>query len=161
MSPNGGYHLSLHPRAFSDGGSYGLCREAQDHAAEIKLRAERKAGEMLKQLERGKTGPQIVVPGGGRNSEYQNTLVEIDTSKGQANRWQAVASLPQEVFDEEVEAAKSDTDRELTTALMVRRSRAHTAQTFAFNPTDDGSARNARGATGPRTDRAGEAQRFR
>lgn len=59
---------------------------------------------MLKELERGKTGPKTITPSGGRNSEYARALDQANTSTQEASRWQAVASLPDEVFDEAGEA---------------------------------------------------------
>ena len=60
--------------------------------AEIKLLAERKAGEMLRDMEMNKgtrLGGNIVQPPGD-----EPTLSEIGVSKSQSSRWQAVASVP-------------------------------------------------------------------
>lgn len=67
---------------------------AQNHAAELRLRAERKAGELLAELERDKGGSgkfgtvhssleQTVSP-------YRTVLTENDIAPTTAHRWQVV-----------------------------------------------------------------------
>jgi hypothetical protein len=66
--------------------------DAQNHAAELKLRAERKAGEILKQLDHGNHG-------GDRKSrfqdgilnEYREVLEEQSIASTTAHRWQSLA----------------------------------------------------------------------
>jgi len=78
--------------------------EAQNHAAEIKLRAERRAGELLRDMEKNK--------GGRPTDETDNTLLpvtppklsEIGISKMQSSRWQALADIPDARFEEAIEA---------------------------------------------------------
>jgi hypothetical protein len=106
--------------------------EIQNHCAEIKLRAERKGGDLLgemrvKGLRRTK---------GGRNngshdvtdskpSKYGNlvapppTLKDLGLEKMEAHRWQAEASVPEEKFERLVKEC-ADTKQELTqNALLV------------------------------------------
>jgi phage N-6-adenine-methyltransferase len=95
--------------------------EAQNSAATIKLRAERKAGELLAGLERerggsGRFGSSIDVQ---TASPYAATLAETDTSRQQANRWQAVAQMPEEKFEAYIEETIEAGD-ELTTAGVLR-----------------------------------------
>ena len=83
-------------RTYARAAKLGL--EAANHAAEVKLRAERKAGELLGQLERsplsngGDTRPasQAVTP----PSEYSAVLEESDINRMTAHRWQTVAQVP-------------------------------------------------------------------
>lgn len=58
--------------------------------------AERKAGEMLKELERDQGGSGRFGSGNGAQtaSKYKAALDGADVERRQANRWQAVASLP-------------------------------------------------------------------
>lgn len=68
--------------------------EAQNHAAEVKLRAERKAGEMLGRLERGEAGrPEKNHPDVGTISEYQKVLEDTSTTTQDASRWQKIAGM--------------------------------------------------------------------
>src|SRR3990167_944596 len=63
--------------------------EAANHAAEVKLRAERKAGEMLAQLERGKPGPKELHSNLEYNSSaYRAVLDEQKIPTTAAHRWQ-------------------------------------------------------------------------
>lgn len=64
--------------------------ELQNTAAEIKLRAERRAGETLaKTLKRG-----------GDPKSHEVTLLDLGVSKMQSSRWQAIASVPIQPFEE-------------------------------------------------------------
>jgi 16S rRNA G966 N2-methylase RsmD len=88
-------------------------------AAEIRLKAERKAGELLKQLDKGVGGR---VNSGTRarvDSEYKETLDENEISRRKANRWQDMAEIPQDRFDDYIEATKSAKD-ELSQAGVLR-----------------------------------------
>ena len=69
--------------------------EAQNHAATIKLRAERKAGELLAELER-KPGKRTdrTSSSAGQGSPYAAALADAEATRQDANRWQTVASLP-------------------------------------------------------------------
>lgn len=95
----------------------GQCAEAAEWATEIRVRAERRAGEMLAaQREAGmmNTGArgQLVGPGviGGHAEvppiDNAPTLAEIGISKNQSSRWQKLAAIPETQFEQAVEAAK-------------------------------------------------------
>ena len=66
--------------------------DAQNHAAEVKIRAERKAGDLLKQLGR-KPGERTDKPHSivERGSEYREVLEEQDIPTTTAHRWQQAA----------------------------------------------------------------------
>ena len=100
--------------------------EAANHAAEVKLRAERKAGELLQQLERapgpgrGNTEEKIFQAGKSfPESEYRAVLTDSDIAPTTAHRWQTVAQVPEEVFEEHVAEVKQE-QRELTSAGLLR-----------------------------------------
>lgn len=102
-------------------------RQANDsdlikYATEIRVRAQRRAGEMLAQTEKA-TGAKgigpIAVTEGNRNQPVPATLEEIGVTKKQSSNWQALASMTEEHFEAAVEAAK-DTAGEVTTAFMLR-----------------------------------------
>jgi hypothetical protein len=113
----------------------GLGTEAQNYAVEIKLRAERRMGEMLKQTKKNKGGrPEEtgIYPDTG----LPPTLEEIGISKVQSSRWQAMAAVPAEKFEAYV--ADNRKDRELTTAgvmdLVKDNRKIEKVNTLPFDP---------------------------
>lgn len=98
-------------------------RQANDsdlikYATEIRVRAQRRAGEMLAQTEKAPAGRPAV----NRSSDTTNspaTLADMGITKDQSSNWQALASMSDEHFEAAVEAAK-DTAGEVTTAFMLR-----------------------------------------
>ena len=125
-------------RTYARAAKLGL--EAANHAAEVKLRAERKAGELLQQLERsplsngGDTRPasQAVTP----PSEYSAVLEESDINRMTAHRWQTVAQVPDEVFEEHVATVQQE-QRELTSAGLLRLASEIKQAAEAVAPTPD------------------------
>lgn len=100
--------------------------EAQNHAAEIKLRAQRKAGEILADMDKAKGA---AVPGWNKTVlpnetpfDQPKTYDEIGITRKDAHVWQTIAALPEEKFEQIVEETKSE-DRELSTAALYRESR--------------------------------------
>lgn len=98
----------------------GLGQDAMNEAAEIKLRAERKAGEALAAMEKqhGARTPQ-------RNSPEESRpprLTDIGITPKQSMNWQAEASLPEPVFEQHITETKAAGDP-LTTAGVVRLAR--------------------------------------
>lgn len=74
---------------------------AERHAEEIKLRAQRKAGDYLAKLEKGKPGrPGNTRKVGGYSSEYRKAIEETGISERSAERLQQVASIPAPRFRE-------------------------------------------------------------
>jgi N6-adenosine-specific RNA methylase IME4 len=96
--------------------------EAQNHAAEVKIRAERKAGELLKNLDKsdgGKPTHTAYSSNVGRVSGYRAVLEDTETSYQTANRWQQVAALPEDKFEKYI-AETTAASQELTTAGVLR-----------------------------------------
>lgn len=101
-------------------------RQAKDEAliawaTEIKVRAERKCGEMLRDA--AESG-QRAMPGGDKKSSSHDTrmiptLKNIGLTYDQSSRYQKIASIPEEVFEAAIDAAKSVVG-EVTTARMLR-----------------------------------------
>ena len=89
----------------------GLGLDAQNQVAELKLRAERRAGQMLAEfgLHGGKRG--------SRNNRLK--LDDLGISKDQSSRWQLLARVNDRRFDEFIESICSN-HQELTTALALR-----------------------------------------
>lgn len=81
-------------------------------ATEIKVRAERRAGQMLAELGL-KPGPKTI----------SSSVLPIEISKTQSSRWQKLAAVPEDQFEQAVAAAK-EVAGEVTTAAMLRVERA-------------------------------------
>ena len=87
---------------------------------EIKVRAERKAGEMLAQMPK-----QQGARGTGKKVESRwvtPLLSELGISKNQSARWQKLAAVPEKRFEQAVAAAK-EVAGEVTAAAMLRANR--------------------------------------
>lgn len=111
--------------------------KAQNHAAEIKLRAQRRAGEILSKMEKNK-GTRNQLQGSERlefiNSsgayiveapENQSpTLKEIGINYRDASYWQSIASLPDYIFEDYISTSK-DKGQEITTAGVIREANKH------------------------------------
>jgi N6-adenosine-specific RNA methylase IME4 len=112
-------------RVYAEQANKGL--EIQNQCAEIKLRAERRVGELLLKMERAT--PQTANPTGlpmsnvGHGSEYGETLNELKTTRQDAHRWQIESSVPEEVFERYITQTKAKSE-ELTSkgvlALAIR-----------------------------------------
>jgi phage N-6-adenine-methyltransferase len=90
--------------------------EAANAAAEIKLRAERKAGEMLAGMEKN--------PGGGDQSTGNGVLPvpsldDLGIDKMQSSRWQREAKVPEDQFEAYVESC-NESSQELTQAGLLK-----------------------------------------
>jgi N6-adenosine-specific RNA methylase IME4 len=97
--------------------------EMQNDAAEIGLRAERRAGEMLKE---GAQNGDRQMRGGDRKSNNHDerlisppTLKEIGITQNQSTRWQSIASIPEEEFENAIGQAKI-AGQELTRSMLHR-----------------------------------------
>lgn len=97
--------------------------EVQNQAAEVALRARRKAGELLADV------PRESGAGGGRPSEtssraetrftpYQKVLDEADLPRPTAARFEQLARIPEEEFERHVTGTRAD---DITTAAALRK----------------------------------------
>lgn len=82
--------------------------ENQNMIAEIKLRAERRAGELIKEMPKA-TGAMGNPNGQGApivrshdETAQPPTLNDLGITKSQSSRWQSIASVPEEVFEAEI-----------------------------------------------------------
>ena len=105
--------------------------KAQNHAAEIKLRAQRRAGEILGAMDknvgtRGRlenfnpSGGSVVNP----PEDQPPTYDDLGISKFDAHNWRSVAILPDYKFEDYIESSK-ESGREITTAGVVREANKH------------------------------------
>ncbi len=92
--------------------------EIQNRAAEIKLRAERRAGELIRELDLARGKRTDLVP---RRDQVngKKTLAELGINKNESSRWQQVASLSQRVFEKHISDSKR-CGRELTSAGTIK-----------------------------------------
>jgi hypothetical protein len=93
--------------------SAALGLEIQNQAAEVKLRAERRGGQLL---------ASIITRGGDRKSNARAEslkLADLGIEHNQSARWQREAAVPEEVFEEYVASAKKS-GKDLTTQGLLR-----------------------------------------
>lgn len=86
-----------------------------NRCAEIRIRAERKAGEMIR------ANPQIR-QGGDRKSKYHDDTLKLDDlgiSKLQSSRWQKLANIPEETI-EQYFAEPENEEREVTAVGLAQ-----------------------------------------
>lgn len=98
-------------------------RQAKDseliqYATEIKVRAERRCGELLATVDRS-PGARTDATSSKPETRYQETLRENDLHPATADRYQQLAAMPDEHFETAVATAKA-TAGEVTTAFMLR-----------------------------------------
>lgn len=102
-------------RLYVRAAGYGL--EMQNDVAEIKLRAERRAGELLAQMPKNEGGR----PGDNQSQAATGLpprLADLGIDRDQSSRWQQIARVPEPVFEQHVSSFKADR-QELTTASVL------------------------------------------
>src|SRR5229473_4862629 len=88
----------------------GQSLEVQNRCAEIKLRAERRAGEILSEMEKNKGARG---KGVRFHDESAPTLAELGISQAQSHRWQKIAGIPVREFEGFIRERKRE-GKELT-----------------------------------------------
>lgn len=84
--------------------------EAETRAAEVRIRAERRAGELLRVMAR--QGERDPGKGGDRKSRSQRETVklsDLSITKTQSSRWQALAAVPEKDFESALKGGKPST----------------------------------------------------
>jgi hypothetical protein len=89
--------------------------EAERRACSIRLRAEKKAGQLDKQREKAKGGRPSKTPSTEKGVSTP-TLADLGVSPKQAHDWRKLADVP----DDQFEAALNDPTRKPTTAGIIR-----------------------------------------
>ncbi len=80
--------------------------------SESRIRAERRAGELLRDMEKAKGAPGNQHTGKvDRSSDVTGPppLSDLGISKQQSSNWQRLATVPQEIFDDELKHASRPT----------------------------------------------------
>jgi N6-adenosine-specific RNA methylase IME4 len=103
-------------RTYARAAKLGL--EAYNHAAEVKARAERKAGEFLKQLDHGQEGRPSKLYQADKVSDFKEVIEENNIPVASAYRWQQVAEMPELVFEKHLEEMRGE--RPITTSGMIK-----------------------------------------
>jgi N6-adenosine-specific RNA methylase IME4 len=94
--------------------------ENQNMMAEIKLRAERRCGELLGDMEKRDGGDaQRARSQHVTESEIPPTLSDMGISRMQSSRWQAIAAVPEPIFEEHLATVRAEA-AELTSAGVLR-----------------------------------------
>lgn len=98
-----------------------MSRPVQNRWAEINLRAERGGGQALAAIPRRPLGGNLPL---ARHDDalgdgYLATLEDVGLSEPTARRWQAIAAIPEERFEEIIRRVLEEDD-ELTTALVLK-----------------------------------------
>jgi len=102
--------------------------EAEAQAREVRMRAERKVGELLRDQ---KASGERASAGGNRGNQHTGgivvsddnaTLSDLGVTRDQSSQWQQLAEIPEEEFDEYLD----DRDSKPTTGSILRRHRRRT-----------------------------------
>ncbi len=93
--------------------------EMQNDIAEIKIRAERRAGELLKERDQNKGGRPADNPLRVARGFEPEPLSDLGINYTQSHRWQSIADIPEPVFEQHIESVKARGD-ELTSAGVLR-----------------------------------------
>lgn len=103
-------------------------------ATEIKVRAERRAGQMLAEMPKRDGGDAARVKARSHDvTEVPATLADLGVTKNESSRWQKLAAVTDEQFESAVAAAK-DVAGEVTTAAMLRAAKAADPEKPAAEP---------------------------
>lgn len=101
-----------------------------NRVTEIKLRAERRAGEILRETELN-TGTKGQLNGRSSGGDIVSLpesdlpkLTDVGVTAKQSSRWQMLASLPEDIFESTIEEYK-ERENEITTAVLMGIAREH------------------------------------
>lgn len=94
----------------------------QNQAAEIKLRAERKAGQLLSEMEKQNGSRGVGKKVEGQDVSPLSTLSDLGITPKQSSRWQAEATVSEEDFDSLVDEINKSGE-ELTQASLLKKAR--------------------------------------
>lgn len=87
--------------------------DAAAHANEIRLRAERRIGELLREKVRPGGSPEALSSGA--------TKLPPEVTRDQSSKWQKIAQLPEDVFEEEVSKPDATTTSVVARAQVEQR----------------------------------------
>jgi len=94
--------------------------DLQNWAAEIRLRAERRAGELLREMK--ERGERDTGSGGDRKSQSTPATVklpDLGITRDQSSKWQKIAAIPEKHFNATL-SAMHEAGAEVTTTALLR-----------------------------------------
>lgn len=83
--------------------------DAEQHACEIRLRAERKVGKLLSEMEKAKGGKSEQKLYRSHDSTGNKSLKDMGISKNQSSKWQKLGKIPDEEFEEKLQKGAKPT----------------------------------------------------
>lgn len=86
-------------------------------AMEVKLRIDRKSGELLRGMEKAKG---TLLRGNTMQPREETSLADLGIAKHESHRWQKIAAIPEDEFTAYV-SEFTDEKRELTSAAVMRK----------------------------------------
>lgn len=98
-----------------------LGQEAVNHAARLRVDAERKAGEVLLETPK-QTGGDAMRARSNDSTEVPPRLSELGINKQQSSAWQAMARMPDTAYQRHIKA-KIEADKPITTEGIVKEAR--------------------------------------
>ncbi len=115
--------------------------EAQNAAAEVKIRAERRAGEILAEMPKAVGGEAYHETPTGCIVQPVPSLSDLGIEKTAAHRWQTIAVLPEDDFEEHIAEAK-ESGRELTSSAVYKEAKQYKARNspILFEPPPEANA---------------------
>lgn len=105
----------------------------QNKAAEIKIRSERKLGQLLADIELGRGKRTDLVATCDHVKDDRPTLKDLGISKSDSSRWQTLASMPEAIFEGHIQKVV-DAGKELTTAGMLRLAKSYQRMVIDVTP---------------------------
>jgi hypothetical protein len=111
---------------------HGYTVEAVNDAAELKLRAERRLGQLRAAQEKANGGRPPKTPDKLSGVSRPLTAEEQGFTEKQSTRWQRLAALPEDLFEEHVARVRSRQEA-LTTAGVARTVQEYTARTLPLS----------------------------
>lgn len=111
--------------------------DAERHAAEIRVRAERRCGELLAEMPKNKGAAESGTQRGMTQSQNgtASTLSDLGITKRQSSDWQQLAAVPEEQF----EAAIAEQEVPTTNGVLNHRAQG-TGQNEWYTPAEYVSA---------------------
>ena len=93
-----------------------LSFEITQRCSELKIRCERRAGELLNGRDKHPPGPHSLDR--SQAATYPPKLEDLDITKSQSSRWQSIAAVPDKDFDKRIDEIKKS-GREITSSEMI------------------------------------------
>jgi hypothetical protein len=94
-------------------------REAEEQAREIRLRAEKRCGDMLGEMEKAKGGQPY--QSGRTTGSLPKPLSDLGISRDQSSQWQKLADVPDEIFEQALREPNPSTASIITRHIVAER----------------------------------------